>query len=399
MPQALRFMGLDIHRDYLVAAAVDAKQQVVYGPRRIPNSEVERWIVKELSPHDAVVLEMTTNTWTMVDLLRPHVESVTVVHPPHVKLITKAKVMTDKKASLALAKLHAAGLLPGVWVPTPYIRDLRGLVAQRRKLVTLGVQAKHRLRAVLHRHQIDPPEKLDLYSAAAKSWWESLPVSEVERFRVSCDLRAQAKRVEERLGEIAAKDERIPVLAQLPGMALITSVTTLAAIGEIERFPDARRLVGYAGLGTAVHESGQTSWHGRITKQGRRDLRHAMVEAAQAAARTHPHWKAVYARMEPKLGRNKTIVAIARKLLVAVWHVLTEQTGDRRADVVNVAKSLYKLAYRMGVRNLPEGMSALAFTRIQLDRLGLGAELTHLPWSGKHYKLPPSVRAGPEPGR
>jgi hypothetical protein len=43
-------------------------------------------------------------------------------------------------------------------------------------------------------------------------------------------------------------------------------------------------------------------------------------------------------------------------------------------------------------------MSALAFTRIQLDRLGLGTELTHLPWSGKRYKLPPSLRAGPEPG-
>jgi hypothetical protein len=89
---------------------------------------------------------------------------------------------------------------------------------------------------------------------------------------------------------------------------------------------------------------------------------------------------------------------VHRNFLVAVWHVLSEQTGDRRADAVNVAKSLYKLAYRMGVRNLPEGMSARAFTRIQLDRLGLGAELTHLPWSGKRYKLPPSLRARPEPG-
>ena len=56
---------------------------------------------------------------------------------------------------------------------------------------------------------------------------------------------------------------------------------------------------------------------------------------------------------------------------------------------------IHKLAYRMGVRNLPQGMSALAFTRIQLDRLGLGAELTHLPWSGKRYKLPPSTLAPP----
>ena len=70
-----------------------------------PEIDDENWRCFVNSRYD-----VTTNTWTMVDWLRPHVESVTVVHPPHVKLITKAKVMTDKKASLALAKLHAAGL-------------------------------------------------------------------------------------------------------------------------------------------------------------------------------------------------------------------------------------------------------------------------------------------------
>jgi hypothetical protein len=127
----------------------------------------------------------------------------------------------------------------------------------------------------------------------------------------------------------------------------------------------------------------------------RTECRRVMVEAAHHATRSHPHWQRQLARLEPRLGRNKTIVAIARKLLVAVWHVLTDQTGDRQAEAVNVARSLFKLAYRMGVRNLPQGMSALAFTRIQLDRLGLGAELTHLPWSGKRYKLPPSTLAPP----
>ncbi len=62
------------------------------------------------------MLEMTTNTWKVVDTLRPFAHSVTVVHPPHVHLITRAQVMTDKKAALILAQLHAAGLLPAVWI-------------------------------------------------------------------------------------------------------------------------------------------------------------------------------------------------------------------------------------------------------------------------------------------
>ena len=73
-----------------------------------------------------------------------------------------------------------------------------------------------------------------------------------------------------------------------------------------------------------------------------------MVEAAQTAAHTHPHWQAELARLEPRLGRNKAIVAIARKLLVAVWHVLTQGCADRHAEPERVARKLLQHAYRLG---------------------------------------------------
>jgi hypothetical protein len=107
----------------------------------------------------------------------------------------------------------------------------------------------------------------------------------------------------------------------------------------------------------------------------------------------HPHWKQVFERLEPHLGRSKAIVAMARKLLVAVWHVLSPQAADRFADPGNVASSFYRYAYKVGVKNLPEGQSALAFTRIQLDRLGLGMDLQAVPWGKTHPKLPPSKLA------
>ena len=87
---------------------------------------------------------------------------------------------------------------------------------------------------------------------------------------------------------------------------------------------------------------------------------------------------------------NPAYVAIARRMLVAVWHILSEETAARHADAQQVACAFFAHAYRLGVRNLPGGLSALAYTRQQLDRLGLGAELTSLPWGSKHYKLPPS---------
>lgn len=59
-------------------------------------------------------------------------------------------------------------------------------------------------------------------------------------------------------------------------------------------------------------------------------------------------------------------------MLVAAWHILSEDTADRHADAKQVACAFFAHAYRVGVRNLPGGLSALAYTRQQLDRLGAG---------------------------
>ncbi len=135
-------------------------------------------------------------------------------------------------------------------------------------------------------------------------------------------------------------------LIHLPGFGVVTALTVVAAIGEIARFEDAKHLVGYAGLGARIHDFGLTTRTGRITKAGRRDLRCALVEAAQVAAISHPHWKAELARLEPELGRNKAIVAIARKLLVAVWFVLAQGVADCHAQPQIFAHKLMRFAYK-----------------------------------------------------
>ncbi len=392
----LRFIGLDIHKHYLVAAGVDHQKNLVFGPHHVPFTQLEAWISKYLNLRDAVVIEMTTNAWKMHDLLAPHVHSVTVVHPPHVALIVRAQVKTDKKAALTLAQLHAAGLLPAVWVPPQEVRDLRILVAQRYNMVRLVTAIKNRLHSLLHSKQIIPPESIQMFDPEARSWWESLPLTPLELTRLQTDLdtlafaRQQVLRLERCLGQIAAQDARMPLLVQLPGIGLLNGITILAAIGDITRFPEAKKLVGYAGLGARVHDSGMTYQTGRITKAGRRDLRRAMVEAANHAIKSHPHWKAEFERLEKRKGRSKAVIAVARKMLVAVWHILTKVEADRHAQPQQVATSLFTLAHRMRTKNLPDGLTALQFTRRQLDRLGVGSEVTHIPWGSKRFKLPQS---------
>ncbi len=131
---ALRFFGLDIHKHYLVAIAVDAAGEKVYGPRRVAWPDLEAWRSQALTPQDALVIEMTTNTWQVYDDLLPHVHSITVVHPPHVRMVTEPKVMTDKIAALNLAVLLAKGMLKPIWIPPPEVRERRALLAQRSKM-------------------------------------------------------------------------------------------------------------------------------------------------------------------------------------------------------------------------------------------------------------------------
>ena len=84
---------------------------------------------------------------------------------------------------------------------------------------------------------------------------------------------------------------QVVFLLQVPGIGVINALVRLSAIGDITRFPTAKQLVGYAGLGASVHASGQTYQTGHITRQGRKEMRAALVESAWMAVEHHPYWK------------------------------------------------------------------------------------------------------------
>jgi len=182
--------------------------------------------------------------------------------------------------------------------------------------------------------------------------------------------------------------EQLPYLVQLPGLALLSAMTVLAAIGTISRFPSAKKLVGYAGLGAGVHASGQAHRDGHITKQDRHDLRRVLIQSAWAAVNTHPYWKVEFERLARRKPKGVAIVAIARKLLVAVWHVLTERTADIHADPVMVAAKLMRWSWQL----TPEqrgGLTSRQFIRYGLLHLQLGADLRRFTYGGQSRAVAP----------
>jgi transposase len=380
-----RYLGVDLHKHYLVIGGVNARQEGVLAPRRIELDDWPAWAQAHLRKTDVLVVEATGNTWTFYDEVVELVARVEVANAGKIALIANTRVKTDKHDVMKLAKLSAAGLIPEVWVPPPPVRELRMLMSHRRRLVKVSTLVKNRMQSLLHRHHLAPPDG-EAFSQAHREWWAKLEVSTTERLHLKHDL-ATLQQVEAQLAEVEAELNRLsttepwadsmPYLMQLPGLGLITWLTVLAALGTITRFESAKKLVGYAGLGASVHDSGQTHRTGRITKTGRRDLRHVLVEAAWAAVEHHPYWKAEFAKLARRMDENKAVVAIARRLLVAIWHVLTEQIADRHADEKLVATKLMRWSWELTDAQR-EGLISRQFIRLQLMRLQLGENLTHL---------------------
>ena len=136
-------------------------------------------------------------------------------------------------------------------------------------------------------------------------------------------------------------------LMQLPGFGVITGMTVLAAIGEIQRFESARHLASYSGLTGGLEQSGTKLVSKGSTKEGRKELRWAMVEVAQRAVRSDPHWKQKFQALHKRLHRNQAIVAVARRLLELVWHVLTRRQPYRHFSHERIAYKYLTWAWQM----------------------------------------------------
>ena len=98
-----------------------------------------------------------------------------------------------------------------------------------------------------------------------------------------------------------------------------------AEIGDVERFPSAKHLVSYAGLDPSIRQSGEKEVRGGITKEGSALMRWALVQCVNVAIRFDDYLHGFYTRLQRRKNHHIAIVATARKLLVAIFHMLTRK--------------------------------------------------------------------------
>jgi transposase len=386
-----RYIALDIHKKYCVIGGVDREGRVVLHAVRVEHADLEGWLKKNLRATDHVVFESTTNAWHVYDLLEPLVERVVVANPAKVKQIANARVKTDVRDTFILARLLAANLVPDVWVPPAHVREMRQLLSQRRQLVETHTQILNRMHSVAHRHHLHH-ERGKRFNEKNTLWQKDKRLSKVEQFQLELEMenRAYIEKQIQRIGREVAKmchqkpwADSMTYVMQLPGFGVITAMTVLAAIGEIQRFGTPQHLASYSGLTGGLDQSGTKLVQKGITKEGRKELRWAMVEVAQRAVKSDPHWKRKFQEMEKRMHRNQAIVAIARRLLELVWYVLTRRQSYRHFSQERIAYKYLTWAWQMD-EAARDGLTRQQFARYYIMRLGTGHDLTRIALDPKH---------------
>ena len=335
----MRIIALDVHRSFAQTAILENGKLRDAGKIDLEYSRLLRF-ARKLKPDDEIVIEATGNTSAIVRVLLPFVGRVVIANPILVRAIAWAKVKTDKIDAAVLAKLHASGFLPEVWMPDEETEARRRVVAERTQLVSQMTRLKNRIQSVLHANLI-PPYKGVLFSQRGRAWLEAQPLAEDQRRVIvrhagELDrLGAELAEVDKSLAQKALDEPQVKRLMTITGVNATVAMSVLAAIGDIHRFSSPEKLVSYFGLNPRVRQSGdKPAYHGRITKQGRAHARSMLVEAAWVISGTPGPLRAFFIRIRDKRGKHVAAVATARKLAVIVWHILSKDedyTWDRPA--------------------------------------------------------------------
>jgi transposase len=352
-----RVIGMDIHRTF--GEVVIWEKGIL---RRMGRVDMTRTALeafgKMLEATDEVVIEATGNSMAVSRALSPFVARVVIANPLQVKAIAHAHVKTDKVDAGTLANLHAAGYLPEIWTPDAATERLRRLVARRYQVVRHRTRVKNEVHAILAAHLVPKCPHADLFSQRGRAWLARQVVPNDERAAIERNIRELDRLTEDQTEldrEIALSvmdDASVRRLMTITGVNLTVAAGIMAAIGDIARFTSAGKLVSYFGLNPRVRQSGLgPAHHGRISKVGRSHARAMLVEAAWAAAKAPGPLHAFFVRIRAKRGHQVAAVALARKLTVLCWHLLTKEEDYLWARPALVAKKTREMQLRAG---LPE---------------------------------------------
>lgn len=332
------WIGIDLHTHVMQACVLDeAGERCLEKRYRGSSLEEGRDVVRDLAeqfPGAHIAVEAVgTNRW-FVRACRECGLQVTVVHAGHLGLKQSGR-KTDRRDAYELARRHRLGDIERnarSYHPTELEYGWRQLLRQRHNLVQERTSLITRVRAMLRAHRTDQP-KGDIYGPRNLKKVKAIRLENTDEqvvFEVLLSalemIHGSIVALDHRIAEFVHKHPRVAPLLAIPYVGPITAGTLVSELGDVHRFRNAKAVASYAGLVPRVQQSADQAHNGRLVRHGNRELRYVLGEWAVQLLSRHPIAKAWAAPRLSRMPKNKVRVALARKLLVGVWHTL--RTGE-----------------------------------------------------------------------
>lgn len=341
-------IGCDLHlRSMLLVYCVDdsTPQQASFVNDADGRAKMLDMIQKFAQKHQAerivFAYEASSLGYGLSDLLHENGVECHVLSPTHLpKTAKQAKQKTDAKDGMMLLEqvrghILAGNSLPAVWTPPQRLRDDRELVRARIDASDETTRIKLTVLSMLKRRGIVKPSWANnhwtkrfiawLRETAAGLDEVVRPVLEnlIDRYELCVKQQVTLDNAIRQLSQTDRYKEAARELLKLPGVGLLTTMTFLTEMGDLNRFHNRREVTAYLGLCPSSHESGETNDRkGHITRQGPSRVRKLLCQAAWTAIRLCPETSKAYDRIRAnkKNRTKKTLVAIMRLLAIKMWH-------------------------------------------------------------------------------
>ena len=242
-----RYIGVDLHKATATFHILSHDGKTLQtGCFEVTPKAIKRFAAEYLLPTDHLAVEVTSNTWAFVRLIRPRVAKIVVSNPVKTKAIAEANVKTDKVDAFVLAQLLRCDYLPSVWVPTPAVEDNRALAARRSALVSQRTAIRNRIHSMLARRLVVIPAG-GLFSVKGLAWLEKLEVDPFDRTLIDADLRLleaidrQSATIDDMIVTESYDDPDVQLLMTLPGVDYTTAHAIKATLADVGRSPKPTR--------------------------------------------------------------------------------------------------------------------------------------------------------------
>ena len=353
-------IGLDVHKHSVYATVLNDNGELVIQRNMENNIPVLNDFLNDYKEHDIVIESSTSGKYLSKELMKLTYK-IHLINPDKVSAIDGYK-KTDREDSYKLAYLYRINALSEIYIPSDEIENIRSLVRYRHSLGEEITLKKNKVHALLTSYGIiikasDPFGKKGLREIEGN--YSNLSYSDKIVLRLLLNdisfIKEREKEIETELSKIAINNNSIKLLMTIPGINYYSACGIYSEIGNISRFNNKEKFASYTGLIPKEYSSGNRIIKGHISKHGPSILRFFLTEISHIVIKYTKKFKSKYLSIVRRLGKKRSIIAIARILAETIYTMLKSNAkfvDQERNKMLNPDELYFKRLEELSLKKI-----------------------------------------------